>query len=162
MAKVIAICGKLCAGKSYYAKQLRKKEKAVILSCDELSKQLFPQELGQKHEEMMSRIQRYLRRKAVELTMAGCNVILDWGFWTAESRQSISAYFALYEIPVQWHYLQVDDECWQQNIRERNDRILSGEAEQDYFVDEGLLQKFLEIWEAPTEEEFDVVYRVFR
>ena len=35
-------------------------------------------------------------------------------------------------------------------------------TEQDYFVDEGLLQKFLGIWEAPTEEEFDVVYRVFR
>ena len=32
MAKLIAICGKVCSGKSYYAKNLREKENAVNLS----------------------------------------------------------------------------------------------------------------------------------
>lgn len=34
MAKVIAICGKICSGKTWYARQLREQEQAVILSCD--------------------------------------------------------------------------------------------------------------------------------
>lgn len=31
MSKIIAICGKICCGKSYYAKQIKEKENAVIL-----------------------------------------------------------------------------------------------------------------------------------
>ena len=31
MAKIIAICGKICCGKTYYANQIKEKEKAVIL-----------------------------------------------------------------------------------------------------------------------------------
>ncbi len=38
MAKIIAICGKICCGKTYYANQIKEKEKAIILSCDELTK----------------------------------------------------------------------------------------------------------------------------
>ena len=37
MAKIIAICGKICSGKTYYAQSLKDKENAVILSCDELT-----------------------------------------------------------------------------------------------------------------------------
>ena len=92
LAKVIAICGKICSGKSYYAKELKEKEKAVILSCDELCRGLFDEDLGEKHDETVSRIQRYLRKKAIELVSVGCNVILDWGFWSAESRISLTAF----------------------------------------------------------------------
>lgn len=56
MAKIIAICGKICCGKTYYANQIKEKEKAVILSCDELTKDLFDNDLGEKHDEMALRI----------------------------------------------------------------------------------------------------------
>ena len=52
MTKVMAICGKICSGKSYYAKQLKNKENAVILSCDKLTHVLFDNNLGDKHDEM--------------------------------------------------------------------------------------------------------------
>ena len=32
MSKIIAICGNICCSKSYYAKQIKEKENAVILS----------------------------------------------------------------------------------------------------------------------------------
>ena len=35
MAKVILICGKICSGKSHYAKQLQQQHNAVILSTDD-------------------------------------------------------------------------------------------------------------------------------
>ena len=47
MTKIIAICGKICSGKSYYSTELRKKENAVILSCDELTDVLFPHPLNE-------------------------------------------------------------------------------------------------------------------
>lgn len=40
MAKIIVICGKICCGKSYYANQIKEKENTVILSCDELTKDI--------------------------------------------------------------------------------------------------------------------------
>ena len=36
MSKVILICGKICGGKSYYAKHLKEQHNAVILSTDEV------------------------------------------------------------------------------------------------------------------------------
>ena len=41
MAKVILICGKICSGKSYYARKLKEKEHAVILSRDEMTYELI-------------------------------------------------------------------------------------------------------------------------
>ena len=46
MAKVILICGKICCGKSHYAKDLMQKQNAVTLSCDELTSILFDNNLG--------------------------------------------------------------------------------------------------------------------
>ena len=77
MAKIIAICGKICCGKTYYANQIKEKEKAVILSCDELTKDLFDNDLGEKHDEMALRIWNYFKKKSVELVNIGCTVILD-------------------------------------------------------------------------------------
>ncbi|WP_297031834.1 hypothetical protein [uncultured Eubacterium sp.] len=44
MSKTIAICGKICCGKSYYAKQIKEKENAVILSIDEATYDLIDNE----------------------------------------------------------------------------------------------------------------------
>lgn len=71
MAKIIAICGKICCGKTYYANQIKEKEKAVILSCDELTKDLFDNDLGEKHDEMALRIWSYFKKKSVELVNIG-------------------------------------------------------------------------------------------
>ena len=90
MAKIIAICGKICCGKTYYANQIKQKENAIILSCDELTKELFDNDLGDKHDEMAVRIWNYFKKKSVELVEAGCTVILDWGFWSKEKKSLIS------------------------------------------------------------------------
>ena len=87
MTKVMAICGKICSGKSYYSKKIKEKENAVILSCDELTKILFDNNLGDKHDEMSKRIWEYLLTKAVDIVKTDTNVILDWGFWVGEDRK---------------------------------------------------------------------------
>ena len=162
MSKVIAICGKICCGKSYYAAKLQEKEKAVILSCDELTKDLFDNDLGEKHDEMALRIWAYFKKKSVELVKAGCTVILDWGFWSRANRRALREYYREQDIPCEWHYIEVEDETWKRNIEERNHRVLSGQGGSDYYLDEGLMGKLNSLWEEPEKEEIDVWYRLVR
>lgn len=157
MSKVILICGKICSGKSYYANQLKNKENAVILGTDEVTYYLFENNLGDKHDEMGIRINRYLMKKAVEIVKAGCNVILDWGFWTRHQRKEITEYFDANNIKVEWHFVDVDDETYQKNIDERNKKVLNGQSGSDFYVDEGLLNKVLTLFEKPDKSEIDIL-----
>lgn len=156
MAKVIAVCGKICSGKTYYSNQIKSKENAVILSCDELTKDLFNNNLGDKHDEMAVRIRNYFKKKSAELVNTGCNVILDWGFWSADDRKNLTEFYNNKNIICEWHYIDVDDITWQKNIGERNEKVLSNPDCSDYYLDEGLMEKLLSKWEAPAEDEIDV------
>ena len=82
MAKVFLICGKICSGKGFYTRQLKEKEHAVVLSCDEIENDLFHHDLGDRRDAISADIKAYLHKKAVDIARAGCNVILDWGFWS--------------------------------------------------------------------------------
>lgn len=158
MKKVILICGKICSGKTYYAKQIQEKNKAVILSTDEATYDLINNEQGDFYNIFAERVNRYLRKKAVEIIHAGANVILDWGFWTSESRIEISEFFKLNDVQYEWHYIDVDDRTWYQNINKRNNLIKSGNGGANFYVDEGLLNKLLLSFEKPEREEIDVWY----
>ena len=162
MARIIAICGKICSGKSVYARRLAETEPAVILSCDEVTSALFDNDLGEAHDGMSVRIQRYLLGKAEELVRAGCTAILDWGFWRAAERKALSARCRTLGIPCQWHYIDVSDADWRQNIAERNRRVARGEGGSDYYLDDGLMEKLLSLWEPPAPEEIDVWYTLRR
>lgn len=159
-SKVIAICGKICSGKSYYANELKQNYNAVILSCDELTKELFDNNLGENHDEMMCRIKEFYKKQSIELINAGCNVILDWGFWSKNERKEITSFYTNKNIPLEWHYVNVSDDQWKKNIAKRNQLVKSGNGESSYFLDEGLLQKLGQQWQEPAKEEIDVWYSV--
>lgn len=156
MAKVILICGKICCGKSYYANNLKQQNTAVILSCDELTKVLFDNNLGDKHDEMSKRIWEYLLKKTEDVINADCNVILDWGFWSNDDRDYVGNYFKSRNINTEWHYINVDDLTWNKNIQERNQRILEGNGGSDFYLDEGLKNKLLSKWQQPSKNQIDV------
>lgn len=162
MAKIIAICGKICSGKTYYANQIKEIENAVILSCDELTSILFNNDLGKKHDEMSIRICNYFKKKSVELVNIGCTVILDWGFWNLGNRRDLTEFYHLQNITCEWHYIDVDDQTWNKNIEERNGRVLKDEECSDYYLDAGLIEKLLSMWEEPTKDEIDVWYTLER
>ena len=162
MGKIIAICGKICCGKSYYAKSIKKKENAVILSCDEMTSILFDNNLGDKHDEMSKRIWEYLLTKSCEIVQIGGNVILDWGFWSKVDRDFIKKYFLDKNIKIEFHYIDIDDKNWARNIEERNKKVLEGNGGSDYFLDEGLLNKLISKWEEPSKYETDVWYKFKR
>lgn len=156
MSKIIAICGKICCGKSYYAKQIKEQENAVILSIDEVTYDLIDNEQGELYDVFAERVNKYLMKKAVEIVKAGCNVILDWGFWTKAERQETTKYFNQFGIDVKWHYVDIEQSHWQQLIEERNAKIQKGNGGSDFYVDEGLLNKLLSKFEEPTRDEMDI------
>lgn len=154
MAKVYLICGKICSGKTMYARQLQKEKQGIQFSCDELMLSLFPEGLGERHDEVSCAARAYLMQKALDAVRAGCNAILDWGFWWADNRKEITAQLTAAAVPFEWHYIDVSDERWEKNITHRNERILKGET-MDYFIDQGLKQKCLSLFETPARAEMD-------
>lgn len=156
MAKVIAVCGKICSGKSYYAKVLKEKYNAVILSIDEATYDLIRNEQGEFYNAFVERTKKYLMKKAVQIVNAGCNVIFDWGFWTKEDRKATTKYFRRFGIDVEWHYIDTAPLRWKQLIADRNAKVQNGNGGYDFYVDEGLLYKFLSEFEEPEKNEIDV------
>ena len=65
--KVIMTCGKLCSGKTTYAKAFCEQHNAVLLSADELMLSLFGHDAGEKHDEYVEKIKAYLLRKSVSI-----------------------------------------------------------------------------------------------
>ena len=154
MPKVIMTCGKLCSGKTTYAKKLQKEGKAVILSVDEIMLAVFGQDAGEKHDEYVAGIKRYLYQKALEFIDNGLDVILDWGFWTKEERAYARSFFGLNGVTNELHFIDIDDCEWRRRIEKRNQEALA-QGSDAYYVDDGLLTKFNEIFEKPDPSEID-------
>ena len=155
MAKLICICGKICSGKTTLAEELLKCGGAVRLSCDEVADVVFDKNLGDKHDEVMAKVTEYLHRKARDILLAGCDVILDWGFWKKDARQKVRERYAAMGIEQLWYFVDVSDEIWDKQIQKRNAEVLAGQSA-DYFVDEGLKAKLLANFERPEPDEYDI------
>lgn len=155
MAKVILICGKICSGKTEYAKSLIKTNPAVLLSVDEITLALFGSNGGKAHDLAVDKTQKYLYKKSLQIVEAGINVILDWGFWTHEDRQEANTFFNKYMVMVEWHYVDTSDEILRKNLNKRNREIEEGQSLSYYFDDE-LATRFWNMFEIPVKDEIDV------
>ena len=154
MPKVIMTCGKLCSGKTTYAKKLQKEGKAVILSVDEIMLAVFGQDAGEKHDDYIAGIKKYLYQKTLEIIENGLDVILDWGFWTKEERAYARSFFGSNGIVNEFHYIEIEDSEWKRRIEKRNRDVLADNSDA-YYVDEGLSEKFNAIFEKPDPSEID-------
>lgn len=155
MAKVIMTCGKICSGKSTYAKSLLLENQAVVLSVDEIMLALFGQQVGDMHDEYVARTEKYLFDKSADVIENGISVILDWGFWTRAERAFARKFYGSRNIKCEFHYIDIKDELWMRRIENRNRLISEGKLDA-YYVDEKLAQKFGAIFEPPSDDEIDV------
>lgn len=162
MAKVILICGKICSGKSYYAKAIKDDLNAVIISPDEATYELLNNVQGEFYDKFSIRLNNYLTKKVSEIVIAGANVIFERGLWTKKDRLETVKYFKDKNIECELHYVCVDDDVWKRNIAERNERVSNGMGGSDFYLDEGLMRKLESLWEEPSDDEIDVLYKVNR
>ena len=159
IAKVIMVCGKICSGKSTYAEKLRTKDNAVLLSVDEIMLTVFGKNAGEKHDEYVRKIKKYLLKKIPEFINAGISVILDWGFWTRQERDFTKKFCQVHNIKCEVHYIYISDELWKQRISNRNNMVSAGKSDA-YFIDGGLAEKFISMFEAPDRDEIDILVNI--
>ena len=155
MAKVFLICGKICSGKSTYAKQLQAANQAVILSVDEIMLAVFGLYVGEKHDKYAANVRNYLFKKSLEVIQADVSVILDWGYWTKAGRSEAKEFYRSRNIECELHYIDISKELWEARINQRNQSVIAGETTA-YIVDCNLSAKFESRFEQPTKEEIDV------
>ena len=155
MAEVIMTCGRLCCGKTTYARKLQEQRNAVILSIDEVMLTLFPEGAGEAHDRLAQKTEKYLLSLSLQILQAGTDVILDWGLWTRAQRGRLRDFYNSRGIVNKIHYLRTGEEEWQRRIRKRN--AVRQEEPSAYFVDEGLLQKTNALFEEPSAEEVDLI-----
>ena len=152
MPRAILIIGRLCSGKTTYARRVAQEEHAVHLNCDELMRTLCPQPLGEDYDLYLARALDYLYRLTRRLSESGCVPVLDFGFLSRASRQQ--AALALKGLTLVWRCLDVPVDEWRRRIARRNAAILAGQGQPDeYYVDEGLLRNLTPRFEPPSPEE---------
>ena len=146
--KIILLIGKICVGKSTYAKKLG----GMLISCDQLMQTLFPGGCGEHHDMLAERARKYLLNLARQCAEAGVTPVVDFGFWTPALRKEAADILAGFELD--WRWLDVPEDEWRRRIAKRNAAIQAGQADpSDYFVDEGLLDKVNRLFIPPTQEE---------
>ena len=152
MARVIILVGRLCCGKTTYAKKIMAEEGGVLLSADDLMQTIFPEPMGDQYDKYSARGIRYLHHLARQLVQGGTDVILDFGGWSPEARKT--AREALAGLEQDWRYLDVPEDEWKHRIARRNAAIEAGQGQlNEYYVDQGLLDKANSLFAPPTEEE---------
>lgn len=157
MAQMILICGRVCAGKTTYAKRLAQELHAVRLNADELMKPLFGEYLGDRHEEVLCQVTDLLLEKAAECYACGVTVILDLGFWQRSMRERANRFFEKKGICPTWHYLRLGEEEWHRRIAKRNAEVLAAGSRTDYLIDENIIRKFTDPADEPLPGEMTVV-----
>ena len=70
-------CGRICCGKSTYARKIKAETKAVILSIDEITLSLFPEGAGEMHDVYVRRAEQYLLALSLQILETVADVILD-------------------------------------------------------------------------------------
>ncbi len=152
MSKIFLMCGKICSGKSTYARKLREQHKAAVLSVDEITLALFDGNAGDKLDDYVERTERYLYGKSLEFLECGINAVLDWGFWTKRERDEAREFYGSRGIDYEFIFIDISDAEWRLRLEKRNNAVLAGETSA-YYVDEGLMDKFEGIFEKPDETE---------
>lgn len=146
--KVILLIGKICCGKTTYARTLP----GPLISCDQLMQTMFPGGCAEQHDVLAARARKYLLDLARQCAEAGVTPVVDFGFWTPALRRE--AIDVLGSCELDWRYLDIPEDEWHRRIARRNAAIQAGQtAPSDYFVDDGLLEKVSRLFVPPTQEE---------
>ena len=146
--KIILLIGKICVGKSTYARELG----GMRISCDQLMQTMFPDGCGEDHDMLAGRARKYLLALARQCAEAGVSPVVDFGFWTPALRKEAADILAGFELD--WRWLDIPEDEWRRRIHKRNAAIQAGEGNpSDYFVDDGLLDKVNRLFIPPTEQE---------
>ena len=151
---IYLLCGKAGSGKTTLARKIA----CPMLSCDELVIRLFGQYLGEKHSEITEKCTAYLLDQAAAIHEKGCDVALDFGFWTKKSRDETRNFFSERKIPTSLWYVCPREEVRCARLEARNEDIRAGRIPDSFTID-SVFRKVLDArFEDPEKEEISAVF----
>lgn len=159
MAKVIILCGRIASGKTYYANWLKSQTNAIILSVDDLMLKLSDSCLGSRHDDIAMRCENYFYGLAEQITAAGQDAIIDFGYWSKKEREAAKNYFVQKGIPAELHYVKIPEDKRLKQMNKRNEELLlfdgNNKNERVYIIEEELRHKLDLKFEEPSAAEID-------
>ena len=150
---IYLLCGKAGSGKTTLARKLA----CPMLSCDELVIRLFGHYLGDKHSEITQKCTTYLLDMAASMHEKGCDVALDFGFWTKKSREETRRFFKMRGIPCVLWYLCPREEVRCMRLEKRNEDIRNGIIQDSFTIDSEFRESLDARFEEPDKNEIDVI-----
>lgn len=154
MAKAYLLCGKVASGKTHYALEHKKSGPAVLLSCDDLFLELFDGCIGpEQHQQAERRAFRFFYGQAKQFLEMGLDVLLDFGFWTKESRDTALAFFRQNGLEAELLYFDPPDRLRVSRLKDRNARLQKS-GRREYLIDEAKLAFLDQRFETPKAGEY--------
>ncbi len=154
MTKIYIIQGFLGAGKTTYSKSLAQRLNVVRLNGDEWCEAHFaPEKLTGDWDACFAEAIKTLWAEAEALLTNGQSVILDFGFWSRESRDDARSKAKGLGVPLELHYVYAPDDILKARITKR-----SGGIAESNLRNFAATKKF---FEEPAEDEQAIVIKNF-
>ena len=155
-AKLMFLCGKMAAGKSTLAKELVRREGAVLLVQDELLDHLFPGEITDipGFVKYSSRLRNALGPHVCALLASGVSVVLDFPANTRAQRAWFRELFERADAEHELHFVDASDAQCKRQLAERTRHLPAGTP----WTTEAEFEAVTAYFQPPSEDEgFNVV-----
>jgi predicted kinase len=154
--KLFFFCGKMAAGKSTLAREIARREDAVLVVQDEFLIKLFPGEVVDipSFVKYSSRLKDALAAHICSLLSKGISVVLDFPGNTRTQRAWFRELFERANAAHELHYVDVTDELCKHQLRERSQELAEGSA----FTSDAEFDAITKYFQAPSDDEnFNVI-----
>ena len=155
-AKLLFMCGKMAAGKSTLAKDLARRERAVILVQDEWLEALFPGEITDMpgYLKYSTRLKNALTPHVCGLLSHGLTVVLDFPANTKNQRAWFRDMVDRAGVEHELHFVDAPDEVCKRQLRDRSRHLPPGTP----WTTDAEFDMVTSYFQAPTEDErFNVI-----
>ncbi len=150
MTKIYLICGFIGSGKTTYAKELAKKEKAFRFSPDEWMIPLYGEHMEREvFDQRLETLIELFKKSAKQLLTIDVPVIFDFGLWKKVDRDKIVAWAQSQNIPYELLYLNTPfEECCKRALQRNNSK-----NSESFEMTEEMLSLFWSWFEEPETSE---------
>ncbi len=150
MTTLVLCCGRVCSGKSSFARKIETDRGFFHLSADEWMLRLFGETTDRaEFDDRLARCRGLIEDLAARLLARGTDVVLDFGFWKRLDRDETRARFASAGHRVVLVYFPIDPETQLAYARKRAATGNAGE----YAFDGETIEALNRFFEEPSPEE---------
>lgn len=153
MATLHMMVGLPGSGKTTAAKKLEQEHKALRLTPDEWQYFLFGHDINEReHDARHTKIEELMWEIAVKVLQSGCDVILDFGFWTKSERDAFRQKAHALGADSKIHYMDVPNDVLWERLNARNQ---SAGENAVFYVGRKEFEEWSGLFEMPTKEELE-------